>query len=818
MLVITIALLAFSVGYAAAQDCPIPAMPSCPLNYYIVPNETKDDKGCITGFDCISMGCPEISQPATDFCPNGHVTGTYDAKSCLTGYDCATLPDMCSKPPQRFSCPENMYLMEKSDTRGCITGYMCVQNIYLRMSCGLMRAPYDCPSGQYISYKYDDHGCRSGYDCVPSVCGNKICEPGEETFCSPCTTEPCPPAQCSTKCLEDCGIVCPRGMYQPLCGTDGKTYSSNCEATKAGTEVAYYGMCTAKTDVCGNMKCDAGETHDTCPADCIPTAGCPVSVACSDGSSAFCKQTEAGCQCDQCPLQSVPPGCVQEKDDKGFLRVICKQVCQPVLQGAFDKCKQANGNTVVKKDAAGCEYLDCQFSEPVTNPLAGAPSCPSPEAIEKALMSCEQSGMHGAVTFEGGCKVSKCVDAEKKCPAISEEERTRIFENCRAEGKEVFKDFDKNGCPIPKCGTEITCSKEPPQELFQKCGERGGQVIIRRDENACIVFADCVQRGDVRDAFVENVESVPDTSQILKLVFKLEGLRIEFDKFAKDTNNIADYYKSTNSKDEERYRRAASMFQAARDKTDEIRAKLKDRLNNLSKDDLTEIRYDIRYIKEVVLKDILYVMLSESKELSGIETGSEKDCGTDSSCFDQAFRLCAPAKYMPEGSRGGIIKIIGLEDDRCVFKIILPEDQGPPAGAIQGVNPPYELLCKLPNYAFGVRPMAIAAFCEGPVIEYMKQTEGNASAARQSFPPPEGGPGSCKSTLECLDYCIDNYEPCVKWFKEHPAYGQPPTMEQLENARDSYQGGTAAAGAESKAAVQRPEPIQPPVPIAEAGT
>ncbi|MCX8190483.1 MAG: Kazal-type serine protease inhibitor family protein [Candidatus Diapherotrites archaeon] len=41
------------------------------------------------------------------------------------------------------------------------------------------------------------------------------------------------------------GCYCPQ-VYQPVCGSDGKTYGNSCEASCAGIKVAYEGACGTK--------------------------------------------------------------------------------------------------------------------------------------------------------------------------------------------------------------------------------------------------------------------------------------------------------------------------------------------------------------------------------------------------------------------------------------------------------------------------------------------------------------------------------------------------------------------------------------------
>ena len=119
----------------------------------------------------------------------------------------------------------------------------------------------------------------------------------------------------------------------------------------------------------------------------------------------------------------------------------------------------------------------------------------------------------------------------------------------------------------------------------------------------------------------------------------------------------------------------------------------------------------MRYISDVLLKDIAYVMLSTSDEIVNI--GEQKDCGTDNSCFERVFRRCQPSVFLPEGTAGPRVELIGLESDMCVLKASMQE-------------PAADMTCKISDYARGVKnpETDIFPYCEGSMVAVLKQFTG----------------------------------------------------------------------------------------------
>jgi hypothetical protein len=502
--------------------------------------------------------------------------------------------------------------------------------------------------------------------------------------------------------------------------------------------------CPKSKTCCGNGICESNENQMNCKEDCIAGGPggveCPISKTCPDGSAISCKPDPyGGCFCGQCPIQTqnIPPGCRQEKDEKGFVRVICEQPCPPPsdMEYAKEKCRNHNGTTVVQKDYRGCEYVDCRFETvQVASPVSITNMvCPPEEALRHTEEKCREMGYEVMYVFEGRCKFVKCEERKERieCGLVPGPERERIEKECTGNGLGVIKDFDERGCQVIKCGNTENCPKDPPKEAFEKCNADNGELIVKRDDRGCVNYMNCIRRGDTRDIYVEKPNSIPETSELLNIAFKLENLKIGLDKLAKQADQIADYYKSVGDPEEGKYRRVADMFESINGKIDEIKNKLRNRLSSISIDDLMEVRQDIKYIKDVMIKDILYLMLSTGEDVKKIETKSGSDCGTDSACFDRAFRICQPISFIPGDARGTYVQIVGLQDDVCIMKVTLPIDKGPPAGTIPEANPPYEMTCKIKNYALGIsNPQTdIVPYCEGSLMklmEYDKQNPGSA--------------------------------------------------------------------------------------------
>ncbi|MBI4018872.1 MAG: hypothetical protein HY364_01295 [Candidatus Aenigmarchaeota archaeon] len=470
--------------------------------------------------------------------------------------------------------------------------------------------------------------------------------------------------------------------------------------------------------------------------------------------------TQEGGDTEGMPPQTVPehrgppPGCREERDETGFVRVICEGAvsCQPAPKESIDACRNGGGMPQFSKSPNGCDMFYCQFDQ--GGQLQGQlfkkyDQCPSREQIDTTLRSCESSGLKGVVRQENGCGVASCIQTEqnKICPS-TQQSRVTAENECSSRGLSITKDFDQSGCIFYRCAEQNYCRQNVEDAAYSTCHQNGGEMIVKRDRNGCVSFAECVRQGDENDVYVERPSNVPDSTEVLSIAFKLEKLVVELDKLSKQADDVADYYKSTGSTDENRFRRVADMFQSAKGNVQDIKDKMKERLDTLTIEDMTEIKHDIKYLKDVAIKDIVYVMLSSNDDVQNIVSGSGSDCGTDERCFDKAIRICSPVKFLPEGRNGPTVEITGLEDNKCILQ----------ATMTQG-SESQSMTCKIEKYSLGIRDPEtdVLPYCEGPLYEMMKQEGVQAGGAVEGVCQGEDCKQACFENAENAKKCLDTF-------------------------------------------------------------
>ena len=464
------------------------------------------------------------------------------------------------------------------------------------------------------------------------------------------------------------------------------------------------------------------------------------------------------------PPPPAPPGCTQEVDQAtGSVRTICeefRQTCPSIEPGMESKCSDNGGRPNYFPDAAGCKAFRCEFQKHEEGGgFFSEQKCSPEEEQKQSFEKCNAIGGRAFVRNVQGCNVVDCDTGGSRrqrgpeCPQRSAQDYQREGMACGQKGGRIVSNFDENGCNIQRCvgkgeGFEDRGEfRGPPERAYKDCNAKGGEIITQQDDDGRVVFARCVAPGDERDIEYDEIRKVPPATKLLSLALQLENVKIEFDKLVAQTSDIAKYYESTGDQaGADRFYKAASMFEGAKAKMDEIKNKMRDRIKGITREDVSEILHDIKYVREVMMEDILYVMLStdgaqviEERAIDEIRTSTKAEikdgviqCGDNGMCFDKAIRTCTPALFNPPDDLGGAdridIEIKGIEGTTCVFT---------GAVIVKQVGTVADMTCKYPKYTFGLRgPEDIMPYCEGSMKDGFERSQREGRMPTRRGPSP----------------------------------------------------------------------------------
>ena len=258
------------------------------------PNEPCGQVSCIEQFVCAEYYYEE--------CPVGQHREFYkDPSGCGIPGDCVDDEDgerdycgdnQCNNGETALTCPSD-----------CTVTAACKTNVYNAFS-GSQKCNYNaCPSGCL----FDGVGCP--FDCIQdaSECGDNSCDPGESFDSCPAdcgedeltcpsnvyngysTTAKCDYSWCASGC-DFSADGCPLGCTYVAGGCGSIATEDSCSSSPDCEWYSYDGgaYCQPRTSFCGNDYCEAGETSESCPADCeYDNTRCESAELCYSESSCY---------------------------------------------------------------------------------------------------------------------------------------------------------------------------------------------------------------------------------------------------------------------------------------------------------------------------------------------------------------------------------------------------------------------------------------------------------------------------------------------------------------------------------------------------
>jgi hypothetical protein len=725
----------------------------------VCPTCTTNNKyACSDQQACTDVGgtwCGRISNPYTQpyygceesaaACP---VCSAQTPTDCFTEQECLAVSGSWSVQQGNGYCQQSTNNSPRpGDVCSITTPYAC-------------NTPSECEAVGYwcdSSFTGGYPGCaRSAAECAqgppPSVCGDGFCEYDEYDSCrADCRrTTVCPTDADRQLKTEQCRNA--EGIARQQSSADGCTYvvceyeeQSVCPTPEKQRE-----RISACENAGNNWRYN--QSQNGCKyIECLPAAICPsdeevrqLSQRCETLQlEPFFSSDYYGCpvvRCEQPRRPIVDPPIETERCEAVFdeytgFRYVCdyeRDTCPSLANQADVKqaCVEAGGRPEIGVGFYGCEFYKCDFEK--QRPLLEG-YCPSKKELEKITQSCEADG-YTTVRERAlnGCTYVKCASDQEyeyqfqtgfeQCPVLPFDELRTEQDLCLGTGGKFIEDFDfATGCPRYVClaidEAESCADIQPPAGAFQKCEQKGGELVVRRDGNQCPVFVECLNRGS-NIVEVDEVTEDLDSAAALQLALNLERLIIIVERLELQSQELAEYYAATNrSRNSERFSLAQGMFGATRDEIESIRLFLSENANDITAEVVQEIKVQIKYIKNVVLKDILFILLSSKPETPG--TPAITNCEDSEQCFVRNLRVCDPA-FMEQTEEGfsGRIEITGLSGEACVVK-----------ARAQFLGEDYDMTCNFENFAFAdLGPSAMQQYCSGTLIDKMNETGIKSSA------------------------------------------------------------------------------------------
>jgi Cys-rich repeat protein len=287
--------------------------------------------------------------------------------------------------------------------------------------------------------------CQADQDGCLHIVATKTCAASQTCVDGACKKVTCVPACDGTTCGDNgCGGTC-------ACGS-GMTCQS--------------GVCAAPS-VCGNGKCEQGESPATCQQDCKPPASCGDGV-CGGGETAV--TCPADCKCSGKDSFCDPDGQSLHFCDSASGKLTqkgCAAVCADSGGMTFTKCDIKAADGIAYCFCKKCGDGTCSFGESYA-------SCPSDCACTTADNSCT-----------GATQASTCDASTGKL----------VTQNCSDSACAAANLGKSAGCGIGSTGT-TSC-------LCKKLG--CGDGVCEGNESKASCPADCVGCATNTDCGAGNV-------------------------------------------------------------------------------------------------------------------------------------------------------------------------------------------------------------------------------------------------------------------------------------------------------------------------
>ena len=521
----------------------------------------------------------------------------------------------------------------------------------------------ECPS-----LEKDNPNRIQNRNCVCTKEYEPVCGKNGETYGNACMAN-CEQVEIAYrgKCKDPSPNCICTMEYAPVCGVNGRTYGNACAANCEKVEIAYKGECknTNSFDrnyvhsVDGNVdsnkyerdiKRDSNESYlHKCEE--IATPICDSNQLLVEKINARgCKElfcvlikeeynTNSRDYSPQNPNSEFYFGAnwvcsnqkvYREKSNKWMPIAYWKEEARKICsQFSIEKCFNNNDSNEVNTNTKESKNK----GEKCVN---SAVSVETIEFTNPCRPNCK------VIIDEEGCKNISCDNGnierycEKECRNQTLKEIRLIKEKCASVNGEVIV-TNQNNCltyicdKIPFNSDDFNLNDlnyvdsvkekdgfvkddcislgELPQSKYVFCEEQGGRLLVKTNNDGCVVLAECVEKSNKNSNKI-NKEILNDSTKLLELALKLEELKLELNKISLKIKGVSNYYGEIGDTNYAlKFNESTELLSKASVEIDSIKSIIKNRVNNFDEKNALVVREKINGLKKNYIEKTLIKLL-----------------------------------------------------------------------------------------------------------------------------------------------------------------------------------------------------------------